>query len=215
MEILRIIAVQSTSAFDFYETDAVIACAYKNNTLMVYDTFGELYYCKEYFTDITHLEGLVKFDKYKWTDFFINKGDKIYKDTFGNIIVNNEIIPDIDTIDEKNNNGISLITIKIYYEFLKTVNKDRPATLMELNKAYEIGKLKKDIEKIIEESPFTEFTQEDKRIIVRSRIHGYKFVINHVKKLLKSDSRYKFDEVHYFFSRLFKLEKNNYIKFNA
>lgn len=207
---LRVIAVENV----YVGMDAVepaIACVYKDNKLHVYDTFGELYYQKEYFPDFNGLKYLINKNKYEWADFYIEKGQLITRDIHGNIIVEGRIIDPF--LPFENGKGtISDISVKIYYEFLKTVNKGNSQALSILKNSYESGELKKNIERIVGNAPFKELNNIDKEMIVRTKIDGYQYIINAVKEILKKNDYYKLDEIHYLFSRLFKLEKNNYVE---
>jgi hypothetical protein len=52
----------------------------------------------------------------------------------------------------------------------------------------------------------------DKQIIVRTKIEGRKFIINFIKNLLHTDDDEKEEYCAIFFSRLFMLESQNFIK---
>jgi hypothetical protein len=209
---LRVIAVEKVSVGSSDSVEPAIACVYKDNLLHVYDTFGELYHQKEYFGNFDSLEYLIKKGKYEWTDFYIEKGQLITRD------INENIVVEGDTIDpfvplEQGNNGISDVSLKIFFEFLKTVNKNNPEALDTLMKSFQSGEFRKNVENIVNSSPFKEFNDTDKELIVKCKIDGYQHIVDVIKKQLKNGDYYKFDEINYMFSRLFKLEKNNYIVF--
>ena len=207
---LRVIAVENINVGSIDSLEPVIACVYKEKLLHVYDTFGELYHQKEYFGNFESLEYLIKKGKYEWTDFYIEKGQLITRNIHGNIVVEGNIIDPFLPFEE-GNNSISDITMKIYYEFLRTVSKNDENALEVLERGYKSGELKKEIEEIVSKSPFNEFNETDKEMIVRIKIDGYQYIVNTIKKILKKGDYYKFDEINYLFSRLFKLEKNNYV----
>lgn len=209
---LRVIAVENLNVVGSDSVEPVIACVYKDKTLHVYDTFGELYHQKEYFGSFDSLEYLISKDKYEWTDFYVQKGQLITRDSKGNIVVEGEIMePFIPNEDGKG--VISDVTLKVYFEFLKTINKNRPEVLETLNKCYQSGEFRKEVESIIAKGPFKRFTDDDKKLIVRSKLEGHHYIVSSIKDILKKGDYYKFDEINYQFSRLFKLEKNNYIVF--
>ncbi|ERJ11783.1 hypothetical protein [Haloplasma contractile] len=83
MNRLRVIAVEKG------ELDDAIACVYKDNQFYVYDTFGELYLQKEYFSNFYSLLNLVNTDKFELTDFYIDQGTKIQR---GNLTLYNEVL---------------------------------------------------------------------------------------------------------------------------
>lgn len=206
---LKVIAVENISV-GTDTVEPVIACVFKDKLLHVYDTFGELYHQKEYFGNFEMLESLIKKGKYEWTDFYIEKGQLITRDFHGNIVVEGNVIDPFLPFEEGNNN-ISDISVKIYYEFLKSVSKNDPNALEKLRGCFESGELKKEIGEIVGKSPFNQFNDVDKELIVRIKIDNYQYIVNIIKKVLKKGDYYKFDEINYLFSRLFKLEKNNYV----
>lgn len=207
---LRVIAVENINVSGSDAVEPVIACVYKDKLLHVYDTFGELYHQKEYFGSFESLEYLIKKGKYEWTDFYIEKGQLITRDIHGNIVVEGDVISPFLPLED-GNNAISDISLKIYYEFLKTIYKNNANAQETLKTSFESGGLKKEIEEIVNKSPFNEFNNVDKELVVRLKIDGYQYIVNSIKKILKKGDYYKFDEINYMFSRLFKLEKNNYV----
>lgn len=209
---LRVIAVENVSVGSSDTVEPAIACVFKDKLLHVYDTFGELYHQKEYFGSFESLEYLIKKDKYEWTDFYVEKGQLITRDISGNIVVEGDIIDPFLPLEE-GGGKISDVSIKIYYEFLKTKNKDNTEAMETLKGSSEPGALRKEIEAIVNDSPFKEFNDIDKELIVRCKIDGYTHLINNIKMHLKTGDYYRFDDINYMFSRLFKLEKNNYIAF--
>lgn len=209
---LRVIAVENVNVGGSDNVEPAIACVYKEKLLHVYDTFGELYHQKEYFGSFESLEYLIKKGKYEWTDFYIEKGQLITRDVYGNIIVEgNKVEPFVPL--EEGNSGISDITLKIYYEFLKTANRDNNDALDTLKICFDSGEFRKNIEEIVNNSPFKQFNDIDKELTVRTKVDGYQHIVNNIKSILKENDYYKFDDINYMFSRIFKLEKNNYIAF--
>lgn len=209
---LRVIAVENVSVGSSDAVEPAIACVFKEKLLHVYDTFGELYNQKEYFGSFESLEYLIKKNKYEWTDFYVEKGQLITRDIYGNIVVEGDVIDPFLPLEE-GGGKISNVSLKIYYEFLKTKNKDNAEAMTTLQNSFESGELKNEIESIVNNSPFKEFNDIDKELIVRCKIDGYNYIINSIKKHLKTGDYYRFDDINYMFSRLFKLEKNNYISF--
>lgn len=207
---IRVIAVEKIHVGSLDSVEPVIACVYKDKLLHVYDTFGELYHQKEYFGSFESLEYLIKKGKYEWTDFYIEKGQLITRDVHGNIVVEGDIIDPFIPYEE-GNNGISDVSLKIYYEFIRTLQKSNPENMQKLGASFESGEFRKEVEEIVNKSPFKEFNDTDKELIVRMKIDGYQYLVNNIKKILKTGDYYKFDEINYMFSRLFKLEKNNYV----
>lgn len=208
---LRVIAVEKINVSgDIVEP--AIACVYKDKLLHVYDTFGELYHQKEYFGNFESLEYLVKKGKYEWTDFYIEKGQLITRNSLGNIVVEGDIVDPFLPIEDGNNN-ISDISLKVYFEFLKTVYKNDPQAQQTLISCYQQGEFRKEVEDIISKSPFKQFNDTDKELIIRAKIEGHGYLVNAIKNILKKGDYYKIDEINYLFSRLFKLEKNNYVIF--
>jgi len=206
---LRVIAVEKISV----SGDAVepaIACVYKDKLLHVYDTFGELYHQKEYFGSFESLEYLIKKGKYDWSDFYIEKGQLITRNSQGNIVVEGDVVDPFLPIED-GNKAISNVTLKIYFEFLKTVYKSDPQAQETLVSCYQQGQFRKDVEEIVNKSPFKQFNDTDKELIVRTKIEGHHYLVSSIKNILKKGDYYKLDEINYLFSRLFKLEKNNYI----
>jgi hypothetical protein len=207
---LRVIAVENVNVTTSDSVEPAIACVFKDRLLHVYDTFGELYHQKEYFGSFESLEYLIKKGKYEWTDFYIEKGQLITRDIHNNIVVEGQIIDPFLPLEE-GNNGISDVTLKIYYEFLKTLNKNDANALETLKGSFESGEFRREIEQMIAASPFKEFNDVDKQLIVRIKIDGYQYIVDRIKDTLKKGDYYRFDEINYMFSRIFKLEKNNYI----
>lgn len=207
---IRVIAVEKIHVGSLDSVEPVIACVYKDKLLHVYDTFGELYHQKEYFGSFESLDYLIKKGKYEWTDFYIEKGQLITRDMHGNIVVEGDVIDPFIPFEE-GNNGVSDVSLKIYYEFLRTVNKSKPDSMQQLEDCFKSGELKQEIEDMVIKSPFKQFNDVDKELIVRLKIEGYQFLVNCIKKFLKSGDYYRIDEINYMFSRLFKLEKNNYV----
>lgn len=207
---LKVIAVENIAVSSIDTAEPVIACVYKDNLLHVYDTFGELYHQKEYFGNFESLEYLIKKGKYEWADFYIEKGQLVTRDIHGDIVVEGDTIDPFLPLEE-GNNSMSDVSLKIYYEFLKTINKSDSVASEILKNCYESGGFRKEIEEIVNKSPFSKFNDLDKELIVRTKIGGYQYIVNTVKKVLKTGDYYRFDDINYMFSRLFKLEKHNYI----
>lgn len=210
---LRVIAVEKVFVSGTDEIEPSIACVIKDRKLHVYDTFGELYHQKEYFGDFDSLKYLINKGKYEWSDFYIEKGQLITRDIDGNVVVEGDkiepFLPFEDSLGQ-----VSNISVKVYYEFLKTCNKSNPDVLKRLKEGFESGNLKVTINAIVEKSPFNEFNNVDKELIVRSKTDGYKYLVDAIKENLKSNDLYKYDNIHYLFSRLFKLEKKKFVELN-
>jgi hypothetical protein len=213
MSRLRIIAIEKVFISGANDAEPCIACAYYEGKLFVYDTFGELYHQMEYFNDFDSLIYLITTNKYEWTDFYINKGDIITRDGVGNAMLNGKRINGLILPLKEENNKISDVSVKLYYEILSKFNKNNPSVLEQLTSSFESGEFKKDILAIVKEYPLEELTTDDNELIVRSRIEGYNYISKKIKSFVSSKDPYKNDAITYFFTRLFKLQYQNYIQF--
>lgn len=210
MSSLRVIAVEIYDDFIF-DQQAIISCVYKDGQFLVYDTFGQLYHQKEYFTDFSSLDYWVQKGCYEWTDFSIPTGQLVFRDTEGSILVDRKKVksfnPLIDEIGD-----VSNVSLKIFHEFLKSINRNYPDNYSDILRSYKSGDFQKEIRQIISENYLEELLPIDKEIIIKSRILGREYLIDYVRKLLSSDDDMKIHKITFFFTRLFKLEASNYIK---
>lgn len=210
MSSLRIIAVETYDDFIFDQL-AIISCAYKDGQFLVYDTFGQLYYQKEYFTDFSSLDYWVKKGRYEWTDFSIRTGQLVFRDAEGSILVDDKKVKSFNPLTDEIRD-VSNVSLKLFHEFLKSINRNYPDNYSDVLRSYKSGDFQKEIRQIISENYLEELLAIDKEIIVKSRIMGREYLIDYVRNLLSSDDDMKIHKITFFFTRLFKLEASNYIK---
>lgn len=211
MSILRVVAVENISASSVDTFEPAIACVYKDDKLQVYDTFGELYYQREYFEGFDSLKFLINKGKYQWTDFMIEKGKLVTRDTYKNITIDKEIIDAISPLAGETG-IISDVSVKLFYRFLEKVHKNKPIILQNLILDFSSGEFKRAVEAAIRKNPMKDLLNDDSELIVRCRIEGMDFIANKFKEYAKSTDPLKIEQMTYYFSRIFKLETANYIR---
>lgn len=207
---LRVIAVENVIIPGTEELESVMACVYQNGIFYVYDKTGDMYITKEYFDDIESLEYYISKGQYSWVDFSISKGQLIYRDHHGNILVEGERIDEITPLTHGMNSPGD-VTLELFYEFLKTTSKDDDKLSKEIKQSFENGGLRINIENILQENPLRSLTILDKKLIVNSRLFGGRYIINYLKELFASDEVLKKDKLLFIFTRIFKLECQNFI----
>ncbi|MFZ5353836.1 MAG: hypothetical protein ACOZCL_14090 [Bacillota bacterium] len=215
MEKLRVIAVERVYVSGHGEREPALACVYKNdkNKLYVYDTYGKAYYQKEYFKDFEGLIFHINKGKYEWTDFEINSGELLTRDSLGDIFANEERVEKLTRLIT-GKFSINDETVQLFYKFLQKLNKNDSRELADIQSAYASGELKKDIQECIESNPLEDLRQEDLEIIVRSRLEGIEYVKNKLRQLSSGNDPLKLEEITFYFTRLFKLQHSGYINFD-
>lgn len=208
----KVIAVQIPFQESLFENRAVQACIYKDNNIYTYDKFGKFIEKKNYSDYINVIRFAVKEGKYTWTDFEITPGQIIKRNFNQEILVGDEVIEPIGK-KKVSNKSISEITIKLFNEFLKTINKNSREMVDALKASFDDSLFRSEIENIVAEDTIDELSDLDKEIVVRSRIEGYKYIVRYVKEALEEDTHDKAIRINYFFRRVFNLELNSYIEF--
>lgn len=204
---LRVIAAER--AYPRTGTEIVKACIYKDDKLYLYDG-EELFYQKEYFEDFPGLEYFVEQEKYDWCDFLVDKGDLITRNSSGDILLNDR--PHKSFSKCSGEGMMSPVTLRLFTEFLKSCNRKNDQVVKDISDAYECGILKDQIKQCISKDPEGLLQDNfDKKITLYARLFGKNFVIDAVKKLLKSDENHKVERITFFFTRLFKLEYAGYL----
>lgn len=214
MSKIRVIAIEKVISSKYDEREQVIACVYKDQKLLVYDTFGEMYYQKEYFENFNSINYFVKKGKYDWSDFYIEKGDIISRNGMGEVFVNGHELYDKITPLSNRENNISGITLTLYYNYLCKVNKGNPEIVDEIRKDFGSGEFKDAIIESIQKTPIDCQTNGDCEFTIRTRLGGVEYVSEWFKSVIASDDPFKFEQITYTFTRLFKLEYENYIEFH-
>ncbi len=209
MSLIRVIAVEQSYG-EKDKPEPVMACVYQNGTLMVYDTEGSLYRQREMFDDFESLEYYIKKGKYEWAYISIREGQIIYRNEYGSIETDGKEYQPILPFS-LDNRGSGRVLLKLFYEFLKSIHKGDPAELESIKQAWADKSFLLEVNNIVNSNPIDELSELDRQIIVMSRILGMKYVINQVKEMLLSEDKLKEEKITFFFTRLFKLEKANYI----
>lgn len=204
---IRVIAVECCQANN---KEAVLSCVYKQEAFHVYDTHGQLYLQREYFSDFNSLDFYIKKGKYEWTDFWIEKGQTIYRNEDGLIYADDKRIPAFAPLGD-GQGEIGRVSLKLFYEFLKTANRNNASMIKEITTEFENGSFRQQVSETVRENPLTNILALDKEIIVKTRILERKYIIDYVKKLLSSDDEMRISKITFFFTRLFKLEEANYV----
>lgn len=155
--------------------------------------------------------------KLEWADVWIEEGQEIsYKGK--DYYIDGEKIELIKRLSKEKFASIGPITAKIYNEYMRSNNKGEDVLREILRENFESELFTTKISEIVE----TEFeiavevedlNNLDKQIIVRSKIEGYKFIINFIKNILHSRIEEKYEFCEMFFSRVFMLESQNFIRF--
>lgn len=183
---------------------------YYNGYICFYNTQGRAYNKQEYSKYIEFVKQAVDADRYEWTDFWINKGQIITKDKSNNIYVDSELIKPFTSITRLAGN-VNEPSLKLFYEFLKSVNKDDENKLSALETTYTNGALQDKVKKIVKNMSAKQLDNIDKEIIVRTKIEGYSYIESYVKSVLSTNKNDKHEIVNGFFSRLFFLEMYGYL----
>lgn len=203
---LRVIAVEKNSS-NSVDTQNVFACIYVDGVLYLYGAEDDEL-ISDYFSNIEMLDYFVDAGKYEWTNFFIDKGQKIYRNRFDEILVDNEQVDAFTVVNPEKQ--ISRVSAKIFYELLKMLNKDNQPTIKFLEESNDINMFRQELQKIIDQSDEHEISENDKEVIVRANIRGHVYIIDKVKQMFPEASG-NYNPLYYLFARLFKLETDGYI----
>lgn len=187
------------------------AYIYYNGYICFYSTQGRAYNQTEYINYIDFVKKAVESKRFEWADFWINKGQVITRDRANNIHVDNELVIPISSKTRRIVGNISEISLKLYYEFLCTINKDDPNKLAALESAFQKGLLKEKVERIVKNSDSKQLLRKDGEIIVRTNIEGYNYITSYVRTTLRSNIDNTMEIINNFFSRVFYLEMYGYI----
>lgn len=207
MGTLRVIGVERNSVGSV-DTQNVFACIYLDGVYYLYGAEDDEL-ISDYFSDADMLDYFVDSGKYEWSNFYIDKGQKISRNRFDEILVDDEQIDSFAIVNP--DKQISLFSTKIFYEFLKTRFRGSEKSQQLLTLDSNINVLQDYLQKITNESVNHDISDFDKEIIVNANIKGYTYIIERLKEIMQ-ESHGDFNEVYYFFLRLFKLETDGYIK---
>ena len=209
-----VIAVGKRSTTNDEDLAKVRSYIYYNGYICFYNGQGKAYNKKDYVSFIDFIRQAVALKKYEWTDFWINKGQFITRDRSNNIHVDTEMITPISNRNRLSGN-VSEMSLKLFYEFLRRVNKGDEGKLTMLYASYDKNILKDKVEKIVKSNQNKQLTEKDIEIIVRTKIEGYNYIESYVKATLNADSssdaESKYQRINTFFSRVFFLEMYGYI----
>ncbi len=204
---LRVVAIEK--ALPDTGTKPVKAAVYKNGKLYVVDG-RELYFCKEYFASFPDLEFYVKKGKFEWSDLSIQQGDLIARDSGGYILVNDDPWVGFSYCFPKGR--LSTVSLRLFAEFLKSSRKNSPQAVKDISDAYASGSFREQIIQCIRGNKSLLLKNDlDKRIALFSRLFGKDFIIEDIRKLMKSDENHKVERATFFFTRLFLLEYAGYL----
>lgn len=207
MDCLRVVAVETMC--DFIDNrEPIMGCVYKDNELLIYDVFGNLWHSKDYLGDFAALDSCIKKGKFDWTDFTINSGQVISRDDKGVLTVDGWKTPCFRKLSA-GTGEISSATMALFREYLEVVDKYNPGIVAESFGGY--GNLEQEIRESISADGLQDLSGFDKQIIVKARIFGRKFVLNYLRDLKYSEIDPQINQAFFFFSRLFTLEVSNYI----
>lgn len=212
LEKLHVIAISkklnSSNELDVY--------VYKDDKIFLYSPQWELEINWNYEEKVEELVFEVENNRLDWTDIEIQDGQEIKKQ--GNkFLVDNKRIEAFKRLTDETFAIIGPVTSKIYNEYVRSREKGHEGTRKFFKDSFNEGLFTKQMSDIVETSfdiPLEEvdLNSLDKQIIVRTKIEGRKFIINFVKNLLHSNDSEKEEYCAIFFSRLFMLETQNFIK---
>jgi uncharacterized protein (DUF1499 family) len=205
-----VIAVGKRSSTNEEDVSKVRAYIYYNGYICFYNTQGRAYNQQEYIKYIDFVKQAVNSNRYEWTDFWINKGQILKRDKTENIHLDNELITPIKSKSRIIGN-VSDLSLKLFYDFLNTINENYANKLTALKDSYEKGVLKDKVERIVKSIPSKKLIEKDGEIIVRTRIEGYNYISSYIKTILRSDLKNKNEIINALFSRVFFLEMHGYI----
>lgn len=207
-EKLHVIAVERNN-IENIDTQNVFSCVYKDEKLYLYGAEEENDLISDYFSNMDMLDYFVDSGKYEWTNFYIEKSQKISRNRFDEILVDGEQIDAYTVVNPQK--SISFVLAKIFYEFLKVPYRNNENAINFLKNEINFELLKSEIQGIINESEYHDLSDLDREMIVKVNIKGHAYVIDRVKQILR-EMPDNYSEVYYLFSRLFKLETDGYIK---
>ena len=207
---LRVIAVENVATGGLDGAEPANACVWHDGKPHVYDVSGMLYYQREMFDSLDNLNKTILKGKYRWTDFWIEEGQRITRDIHENILVSGEVMEAICPLSY-GENTISTVTLKLFHGFLEKLNRNHAGSLLELKADYDSGEFMRAVDTIIRANPVQSLKDTDYELIIRTRIEGVPFIANKLKSLTMSPDPLKLDQITYYFTRLFKLESANYI----
>lgn len=189
----------------------VAACVYQKGVLFLYDTQCELTQQKEYFTDFSSLEYLVKVDKFRWTDFMITPGDKLESSDYGDLMVNRQVVEPLIPLPI-GSKSISKASLGLYVETLKALYRDQPTMVSEIDQAFQTGDLLEELTRLARACPLGVLKEYDEHLVVMTRLLGYQYIVKRVREVLSSDNWFGAEDANFLFSRLFRLEMKNWIR---
>lgn len=207
-EKLHVIAVERNN-IENIDTQNVFSCVYKDGVLYLYGTEEENDLISDYFSNMDMLDYFVDSGKYEWTNFYIEKGQKVSRNRFDEILVDGEQIDAYMIMNPEK--SISSVSAKIFYEFLKVPHKKDENAMNFLRNEVNLESLKSEIQRIVNESEDYDLSDLDREMIAKANIRGHTYIIDMVKQSLQ-EMPDNYSKVYYLFSRLFKLETNGYIK---
>lgn len=201
---------------EFNSSKELDVYVYKNGKIFLYSPQWDLEINWDYEEKIEELVFKVEDGILEWVDIEIEDGQEITRE--GNkIFIQGSIIEKFKRLTDETFAIIGPVTSKIYNEYVRSREKGHEETREFFKDSFSQGSFTKQIADIVETSfdiPLEEvdLNSLDKQIIVRVKIEGRKFIINFVKNLLHSDDPEKEEYCAIFFSRIFMLETQNFIK---
>lgn len=190
--------------------------AYKNGKVFLYSPQWDLETNWPYKDKIVDISFMADDEIVDWVDIWIEDGQEI-KRQGSHIYIDGNRVVTFKRLTDETFSIISPVSAKLYNEYTKSRNKGNNETRNFLKETFDEGLFTKEIAEIIEDNFDTviginELNSMDKQIIVRTKIEGYRFVINFIKNLLHSGVEEKEDYCETFFSRVFLLETQNFIE---
>lgn len=189
---------------------------YKDNRIYLYSPQWELEISFPYDEKIRELASQVDRGELDWIDLLIEDGQEIIR-RGKNFFVDGKAVKPFRRLSNQKFASVGPVSSKIFNEFLRSQEKGEKDIREILLDSFEDGLFSSQISNMVEfyyQAPIEidEFNNLDKQIIVRIKIEGYKFIINFIKNILKTDLKEKIQYCETFLSRVFILESQNFIK---
>ncbi|MBU7007150.1 hypothetical protein [Phosphitispora fastidiosa] len=214
MKDIRLIAIEYPFFISYAESEPVSACGLWEDDLCLYTNRGEIIKMAEYSSYIGTVRHVIDEGRYEWTDLTIKPGQIVSRDYDYDIMLDGIQTEPFQKLPGVNNKSMSTVTLKLFNEFLKKANSNHKDMVEALTISFHNGLFRKEIEEIVQNDVINGLSNLQKEMIVRCRLEGKGFIINHIKELLDSEKYDKLIEINYFFRKLFVLEINDYLSFS-
>ena len=206
MNNLKIIAIEKPFNNNFKESITINGIVTDGKDLYLYCDGNKIKIgtYKARIDDISHItnEG-----KYEWVLHPLNEGQILTMSVDDLIYIDNRECTSFNMTGDDEVGSISQPILKIFNDFLKWINHDKPQIKQALDISLKDGFFRSEVEGIVVDDVILDLSILDKEIIVRSGFEGYDYIINHVKKHLQSKATDMLVECNQFFRRVFNLKR--------